>query len=80
MERSELTAKLTPIFHSIFTDDSIVIVDSMTAADVAKWDSLSYMNMIMAVEKAFNVQFTVKQIRSFKNVGDLIDVIKQKIG
>ena len=29
----------------------------MTAQDVPAWDSLSHLNMIVAVEKAFGVKF-----------------------
>ncbi len=80
METEEIKARLTPIFRDVFSDDALVVNESMTANDVAKWDSLSHINMIYAVEKAFGVKFSIKDARSMKNVGELIERIKKKAG
>jgi acyl carrier protein len=78
MEKSEIVTQLTPIFRDVFNDDALVVTDSMTAADVPGWDSLSNINMIIAVENAFGVKFSIKDVRSLKNVGELLDLIKKK--
>ncbi len=78
MEKSEIVSKLTPIFRDVFGNDALVVTDGMTASDVPAWDSLSNINMIIAVEKAFNVKFSIKDVRSLKNVGELVDLIKRK--
>jgi acyl carrier protein len=78
METSEIVSRLTPIFRDVFNDDALVVSDSMTAADVATWDSLSNINMIIAVEKAFGVKFSIKDVRNLKNVGELLELIKRK--
>ena len=52
--------------------------EGMTAADVPTWDSLSNINMIVAVEKAFGVKFSIKEVRNLKNVGELLELIKRK--
>jgi acyl carrier protein len=78
METNEIMARLTPIFRDVFNDDALVINEGMTAADVETWDSLSNINMIIAVEKAFGVKFSIKDVRSLKNVGELLELIKRK--
>jgi acyl carrier protein len=78
MEKSEIVSKLTPIFRDVFGDDALVVSEGMTAADVPAWDSLSNINMIIAVEKNFNVRFSIKDVRSLKNVGELLELIKRK--
>jgi acyl carrier protein len=78
MEKSEIVSKLTPIFRDVFGDDGLVVTESMTAADVPAWDSLSNINMIIAVEKGFGVKFSIKDVRSLKNVGELLELIKRK--
>jgi acyl carrier protein len=80
METEEIKARLTPIFRDVFSDDALVVNESMTANDVVKWDSLSHINMIYAVEKVFAVKFSIKDARSMKNVGELIRLIKKKAG
>jgi acyl carrier protein len=78
MEKNEIVSRLTPIFRDVFDNDSLVVVEGMTAADVPGWDSLSNINMVIAVEKAFGVKFSTKDVRSLKNVGELLDLIKRK--
>ena len=78
MEKNEIVSRLTPIFRDVFNDDALVVSEGMTAADVPTWDSLSNINMIIAVEKAFGVKFSIKDVRSLKNVGELLALIKKK--
>ena len=78
MEKSEIESRLTPIFRDVFNDHALVVAEDMTAAEVPTWDSLSNINMIIAVEKAFGVKFSIKDVRNLKNVGELLDLIKRK--
>jgi acyl carrier protein len=78
VEKSEIESRLTPIFRDVFNDDALVVTEDMTAAEVPTWDSLSNINMIIAVEKAFAVKFSIKDVRNLQNVGELLDLIKRK--
>jgi acyl carrier protein len=78
MEKSEIVSVLNPIFRDVFDNDALVVTEGMTAADVPTWDSLSNINMIIAVEKAFGVKFSIKDVRNLKNVGELLELIKRK--
>ena len=78
MEKSEIESRLTPIFRDVFNDNTLVVTEGLTAATVATWDSLSNINMIVAVEKAFGVKFSIKDVRNLKNVGELLELIKRK--
>lgn len=70
--------KLNAIFCEVF-DDDIVIRPEMTANDVDGWDSLSHVNLIVAIEGRFNIRFTQKELLSFKNVGEMLGCIEKKI-
>jgi acyl carrier protein len=78
MEKSVIIEKLTAIFHEIFNDNSIVLRDDMTAADVENWDSLTHMLMITKVEEVFGIKFKLKELNKLKMVGDLISIIESK--
>jgi acyl carrier protein len=78
MEKNEMVSRLTPIFRDVFNDDALMVSEGMSAADVPTWDSLSNINMIVAVEKAFGVKFSIKDVRALKNVGELLELIKRK--
>lgn len=71
--------KLTEIFRMVFDDDDIAIGRETTANDVDGWDSLSHTNLIVAVESAFGIRFLQKELLTFRNVGDLLDSIENKI-
>jgi acyl carrier protein len=71
--------KLQGIFRKVFDDDEMVITREMTANDVEDWDSLGQMQLIAYAEAEFNIQFTLDEAISFKNVGDFIDCIESKL-
>ena len=75
----ELLEKLNEIFREVFDDDDIRISPEMTANDVDGWDSLSHVNLIVAIESKFKITFTQKELLTFKNVGDLLNSIRSKI-
>lgn len=78
MEVDNIKSKLTSIFRTTFANDAIEINEGMTAADVPQWDSLSHLNLVLAVEKGFCIRLKTSEIRSLASVGDLIQLIQQK--
>jgi acyl carrier protein len=78
MDTDDIVSRLTPIFRDVFNNDALAVSEGMTAKDVPTWDSLSNINMIIAVEKGFGVKFSIKDVRNLKNVGELIELIKRK--
>ncbi len=79
MNKNEIVEKLTNVFHEVFNDNSIVLRDEMTAADVENWDSLTHMLMITKVEEVFGIKFKLKELNKLKMVGDLITIIESKL-
>jgi len=78
MERDEIIEKLTPIFRTVFSEPDLEVTETLSAANVANWDSLTNMTMIVMVEEAFGIQFRLRDIKNMKNVGDMIDIILSK--
>lgn len=74
----ELQDRLNQVFRRVFNDDDINITCEMTAADVSGWDSLSHINLIVAVENEFKITFTNKEVMSFGCIGDLLRCLEQK--
>lgn len=70
---------LTEVFRMVFDDPEIVLAPQMTADDVDGWDSLSHVNLIRAVENRFDLRFKQKEVLSFKDVGDLLQCIENKL-
>jgi len=76
----DMLLELTPIFREVFDDDSIVLTRTTTADDIDAWDSLSHMNLVIAVEVKFKIRFALGELPSLRNVGDLADLTLKKTG
>ena len=72
--------KLNGIFCMVFNNNDIQIKMETTANDIEGWDSLSHVNLILAIETAFKIKFSQKELMKFRNVGDLLKSIEEKIG
>lgn len=69
---------LQDIFRDVFEDESIEIFPEMTAKDLADWDSLMHMNLIVAMEEEFAIKFTTAEMLAVKKVDDFIHLIETK--
>ena len=79
MNNIDIKQRLTSVLRSVFDDKDIEIDETTTAADIERWDSLSHIHLILAIEKEFSVRFTTREVRSLKSVGDLLRMIEQKL-
>ena len=75
MTREEIIETVNGIFRDVFEDDTIVVTDLTTAADIEDWDSYEHINLINAIEQAFSMKFTMGQVVSMKNVGEMVDIL-----
>lgn len=79
MSREEIFERLNVIFQDIFDDEEIEVTETTSADDIEDWDSLEHINLVVAVEKEFNMKFTMVEVYNFKNVGEMVDVIVARI-
>jgi acyl carrier protein len=66
-----LTLRLTQVFREVFDDQALELRDTMVASDVRGWDSLHHVKLVVAIERAFAVKFSNREIVSWRNVGDM---------
>ena len=76
MVESDIYEHLTVIFRDIFDEEALVPTAAMTAADVAAWDSLSNIRLIVAVEEAFDIMLSTSEVVELKNVGEFVETIR----
>lgn len=79
MTREEVYISLNEVFRDVFDDDSIIVNDATTADDIEDWDSLEHINLVVAVEKKFSIKFNMGEVNSFKNVGEMVDIILKRV-
>lgn len=80
MARSEIASKVLEIMEDVFDEDDLVYDDSMTAADIEEWDSLSNIRFVVAIEKEYGFRFSNSEIADLENVGQMVDLIAAKQG
>ncbi len=80
MERTEILKKLNEIFIDVMDlDEDFVLTEDMTADDIEEWDSLSHIQLMVAIEKNFGIKFTAKEILEWEDVHDCVDSIEAKL-
>ena len=80
MERQEIFRQLKEIFIDVLDLDEVELTDATTANDIEEWDSLSHIQLIVAIEKNLGIKFTSLEIMKWKNVGEMVNTIEEKIG
>jgi len=78
MDKFEILLEVQNIMRDVLDESTIVLTESTTADDVEEWDSLTHIQLVVAIEKKFKIKFTSKEILSWKNVGEMVDSIMQK--
>lgn len=72
--------ELTTVFRDVFDDNALTLRDEMTAKDVQGWDSLTNVDLVVAVEKHFKIKLTTRDVVGLKNVGELVQLVQKKSG
>ncbi len=80
MNRQDIIAQLSEIIEDVFDLDEFEYADSVSAADIEEWDSLSNIRFMVAVEKQFGVRFSNGEIEGLDNVGGLVALVESKLG
>lgn len=71
---------LQKVMRETFDDESLTVSRETTAADIDVWDSLSNVELMVALEAQFGVRFRTGEMASLKSVGELADVIVARSG
>ena len=79
MERKEIFEKLESVFCDVLDLENVELSESSCADDIEEWDSLSHIQLVVAIEKVFGIKFTSLEIMKWKNVGELVDSILSKL-
>ncbi len=80
MSDNDVMTRLTSVFRSVFGNETLSLSRATTAQDVDGWDSLTHINLIVAIEREFKIRLTTREITRLGNVGDLMDLIARKSG
>ncbi len=69
---------LNEIFRDVFDDEDIVVDAGTNSDTIEDWDSLEHINLVVAIEKAFGLKFSMDEVTGMKNVGEMVEIIKAR--
>lgn len=78
MTQEEILDKVQTVFRDVLDEEEIKLTLATTANDIEEWDSLTHIQLVVAIEKVFKIKFTSKEILSWKNVGEMVATIDSK--
>jgi acyl carrier protein len=60
-------------------DPASVTPDS-SPQSVESWDSVQHLNLVLAIEEQFGIQFEPEEMDGMKNIGAITDLVSRKNG
>jgi len=79
MTRDEVRATVRDILADLVDDPELVLADDTTADDVADWDSINHVRLLIALEEDLGFRFTNEEAEGLSNVGELVDLVQRKL-
>jgi acyl carrier protein len=74
MNQTDVIAKLQMIFDDLFLEP-VHLTPTVSAKELAEWDSLTHISLLLAVEKAFAIRFRIGEVENARNIGEFADLI-----
>jgi acyl carrier protein len=72
----EIFTKIQDIFRQVFDDDNLAVLPETGRAQIAGWDSVAQVKLVLALEEEFGIRFTMDEVSSMNTVGDFVNAVK----
>jgi acyl carrier protein len=71
--------RVRKVIARVFGDDGVVVELATTAPDVDGWDSVSNIEVLVALEREFGIRFHTGEMATLANVGQLVTLIAGRL-
>ena len=79
MTYEQVMIEVQEIFRDISDNPTINLTAETTSDDIEEWDSLTHIQLVVAIESHFKIAFTADEIGSYNNVGEMCESIAKKL-
>jgi acyl carrier protein len=77
--RLEMENRINNVLKRVLDLADAELAKDLSRSEVAKWDSLTHMDLVVSLEREFNVTFDIDEIIAlFEGIGSVRSVLKQK--
>ena len=67
------------IFRTVFSEPQLSVMATTSASDIAEWDSLAQITLLMSMEQTFEIKFSLDEVEGLQNVGEIVELILVKV-
>jgi acyl carrier protein len=71
--------RIAEIIRDTLDEPELALTPATTAREVDGWDSIAMINIILDVQKAFNVRFRSSEVDKLASIGDFVGLTRRKI-
>lgn len=72
--------QLNSIFQEVFDDPGLTLRPETGPSEIADWDSVAQVKLVLAVEEAFGIRFTTDEVTDLHCVGDFVTAVNKRKG
>jgi len=73
-----LDERLEKIIREVFEITEETIDENWTSDDIPDWDSVGHLNLIMGVEKEFNIKVEIEEMFEIEKLADITKILKKR--
>jgi acyl carrier protein len=78
-DSQNILATVADVIRDVLELPELTVHRKTTAADVKGWDSFNHINIVLAVEAHFGIRFHTTEIEEIRSVGELVDLVRDKL-
>lgn len=71
--------KLDKILCEVFRLKDSELSDVLTMQDIERWDSLTHMDLVTSIEEGLEIQLTMDDIMSMKDIKTIKKIVHEKL-
>ncbi len=75
----EVDARIKQVVSNVFAVDVATVTEDASPDTVGNWDSLGHMNLVVALEEEFHIQFSDEQMMEMLNLPLVVCVVKEQL-
>ena len=76
---AEIVSRMTEVFRDVFELPNLEINETDSQEQIAGWDSMAHVRLVIALEEEFDIQFDSDEIAVTVSVGAFAELISTKM-
>ena len=79
MSSSEVDNQVREVMAGVLDVEAGEIDDGFRRDDASAWDSMNHLRLISALEEAFGIRFTMKEVGEMESFGDVRQRVAERL-